>query len=533
MIPTLQKYILREMGRTFLLTAIGLTAVLTTCGGVYNLTRLSNVGPRDMLLLMALVIPMCSAITLPIAALFSASATYGRLALDNEFVACRSSGINMGVLLIPCIAISTISAVITFFVFNFAIPHLMQRLTDASRESIMAYAVQNLKNGRHLEFQGRQIYAGHIEDHSEESNAIVTYDLAFIEQDAHDIPRVGFAESAAVKFDLSGQSPRVKADMHGGQVLDLKRMTRSNFEQEQLGPFELPRVLHMRPKYLSLGNLIRYRHNPEDIIPKLRQRIEEARQVVVTKLAFDTFATQLQAGKSGCLMGGDRRGIEITAQRVDPIEDQRSRRWIKVSDVAVVEKRETETLHYNAESAQLSVRFESGQPDGIDIHLQNGRQVLSDGHEVAFKAIDLQSDALPVATQTLFEERYAGPLLWAKNDWDLGEEVEAVRKKLRKRRAKTAHEFYSEINLRAVYSVSVVVLTVLGAALGVIFRGGQTLVAFGISFVPTLFVMGVAFGGKSMAKSESGLVPGLFIMWLGLLAVVLASTLVLKKHLPR
>ena len=65
---------------------------------------------------------MTAALTLPIAVLFSATVTYGRLSADNEFVACRSSGINMHVLFLPTVVLSFVSACVTFVLINFVMP---------------------------------------------------------------------------------------------------------------------------------------------------------------------------------------------------------------------------------------------------------------------------------------------------------------------------------------------------------------------------------------------------------------------------
>jgi len=67
-------------------------------------------------------------LTLPIAALFSAASTYGRLSADNEFVACRSSGINIHVLFMPALVLSLFSALVTFVFINFVIPGMVRNL---------------------------------------------------------------------------------------------------------------------------------------------------------------------------------------------------------------------------------------------------------------------------------------------------------------------------------------------------------------------------------------------------------------------
>ena len=125
---TLQRYVFREMGKTFLLTAAGLTGVLGLGGGVLEMIKLGEVTPGQMGRLMLLVLPIAAALTLPIAALFSAAATYGRLSADNEFVACRSGGINLHVLFLPALVLSLAAAAVTFTFTNFAIPGMVRNL---------------------------------------------------------------------------------------------------------------------------------------------------------------------------------------------------------------------------------------------------------------------------------------------------------------------------------------------------------------------------------------------------------------------
>ena len=88
---TLQRYIFREMGKTFVLTAIAMTAVLGLGGGVLNMIKLGEVTTAQLFRLMMLILPVAAALTLPVAALFSAASTYGRMSSDNEFVACRAN----------------------------------------------------------------------------------------------------------------------------------------------------------------------------------------------------------------------------------------------------------------------------------------------------------------------------------------------------------------------------------------------------------------------------------------------------------
>ena len=162
-------------------------------------------------------------------------------------------------------------------------------------------------------------------------------------------------------------------------------------------------------------------------------------------------------------------------------------------------------------------------------------QTRSPGEVVETRDVQLGPFEVPlVVLQRFGSGEFENPHLWDKKvSYDLGPEVQSQRKRLRKERSKYLHQIFAEIHVRTVYSISVLVLAVLGAALGIILKGGQILVAFGISFVPTLFVILMTILGKNIAKGEGHLMAGLAVMWLGLVAVIILDYIVFKRYLPR
>ena len=88
---TLHGYILRELLKTLGLTLAALTVLFTMGGGLYNVIRYEGVSAADVLSFIPLLLPIVLTLTLPIAALFAATMVYGRLAADNELVACRAA----------------------------------------------------------------------------------------------------------------------------------------------------------------------------------------------------------------------------------------------------------------------------------------------------------------------------------------------------------------------------------------------------------------------------------------------------------
>jgi hypothetical protein len=68
--------------------------------------------------------------------------------------------------------------------------------------------------------------------------------------------------------------------------------------------------------------------------------------------------------------------------------------------------------------------------------------------------------------------------------------------------------------------------------LGIIFRGGHFVSAFGLSFIPMIVVVVMIMTGKQL--STSGMVQmGLVVIWVGVGVVALANCVVLGKFLRR
>ena len=100
-------------------------------------------------------------------------------------------------------------------------------------------------------------------------------------------------------------------------------------------------------------------------------------------------------------------------------------------------------------------------------------------------------------------------------------------------REETIRRIVVQINERFAFSISVVVLVVLGAALGIIFRGAHVMIAFGISFVPSLLIILAIVTGKQMAYNAPTFVVGLAVMWGVIGAVAALDVWIMMRVLRR
>ena len=140
-------------------------------------------------------------------------------------------------------------------------------------------------------------------------------------------------------------------------------------------------------------------------------------------------------------------------------------------------------------------------------------------------------DVLTAVDGFTYEQLFAGV------DAD-GREVSrqpAIQKRLRDVREDLAGELVraarAELHVRFAYSSSCLLMVMLGAALGLMFRGGQFLTAFATAAVPGAVVIVMLLMGKGIVKKVGGDL-GLLAIWGGI-AFLAVATCVVYVHLAR
>ncbi len=108
-----------------------------------------------------------------------------------------------------------------------------------------------------------------------------------------------------------------------------------------------------------------------------------------------------------------------------------------------------------------------------------------------------------------------------------------MRNQLRLFIAKTSNQIRSEVHSKLVLGLGCTTLILTGVALGIRFRGGHLLSAFGASSIPAAALIVCILAGKDLAKNPAGSTEtGLLIMWCGLAALTVLA-LVLYRKLTR
>ncbi len=514
---TLQRYIFREMGKTFLLTAIALTGVLGLGGGVVQIIKLGDVGAGQLVQVLLLMMPLAVALTLPIAALFSAAATYGRLSADNEFVACRSSGINLHVLFLPAVALSLASAAVTFVLSNFLIPGMVRNLNEFLFADITTIVQRKLDTPGGLKLGAHRFYADRAVVDPSNPNRITLYNGAFVELDADEWDRFGTAREIRLDIVREAERPRIlitlldlcyfdRSEGSGGTFADYERQTLS---------YDGPLTIRMKIKYLNLRELLHYRSRP-GTWADAREEMDHLRQALARRRVYDSIEHSWVADQRFTL--GDTSATYV-------VESKQAARLpreggFELTEVNLEEKREGRRRSMKAGRAILGAAGgHTFAESGVKIELYGVQ--LSDGADwIERDRETIGPVLLDPALVTEFERLSDEELIEASRLPEQGDPLALVRGRAEEARAGAARRIESTLHERMAFSISVVFLVILGVALGIIFRGSHVLTAFGISFIPSLLVIITIVMGKQLSHNASTHWLGLLVMWSGIAVVV-------------
>jgi lipopolysaccharide export LptBFGC system permease protein LptF len=89
------------------------------------------------------------------------------------------------------------------------------------------------------------------------------------------------------------------------------------------------------------------------------------------------------------------------------------------------------------------------------------------------------------------------------------------------------------IHFRLGFASSALVTILMGAALGVAFRGSRALAAFGLACIPFGAVVIIMVMGRQLTESEATQTIGPFVIWAGLAFVALADIVILRLGVRR
>ncbi len=543
MIGTLQRYVARELTKTFALTAVGLAMTFSLCGGVVQMIEADVLNAVQFFRIMGFVFRLSMTLTLPVAALFACAIVYGRLAADNEFDACRASGINILRLLAPAVGLSLFTAAFTFSFINYVLPEAALRIEALVRQDLQKFVTQNLQQVGHLRRGPYVLYADllHSSKPAPGRDEVRLRGVAFYELENENVMRCGTAEEIIIDFSTESASgdPIVRAVMFDVLGVDLARYRVYEWPKQPIDPVQISSRIKLKPKWLNLSELLHASREPTDL-PMIRDKLPGLRGLVRDAMLYAYAYRHLTPAGTTLLLEGGGQRLEIRAENVDQDREDFKPRLRKVT---ASERSAEQNRDYTAELGSVRIRRGVGTSDDmVQFTLENATLTdLRDASKTIQKPkVDLFEMPLPrevVDYEAALTEhdllRRDVPLGGTLPPLDLGYEVEDARIAMRKDIAKLQIDIVGIIHSRLAFSASVLVMLVLAAALGIIFRGGQLLTAFVIAFIPGLLVVVMNIMGRQLAENTNMHLVGLAVIWSAIVLVAAADAVVLSLYLKR
>jgi lipopolysaccharide export system permease protein len=135
----LQRMILWELTKVFLLSLIGITGILLMAGIIAEASQ-QGLGPAQILSAIPLLVPSTLPYTIPATTLFATCVVYGRLAADNEILAIKSAGINAIKIVRPGLMLGLTMSAATMGLYYRVIPythHLLRAMVFNDAEELL------------------------------------------------------------------------------------------------------------------------------------------------------------------------------------------------------------------------------------------------------------------------------------------------------------------------------------------------------------------------------------------------------------
>ena len=519
MFSTLYRYIFKELFRIFLLTAVALTVVLSLSSLLEPIQEY-GIGPSqvvDLLLCFSLIM---LTFVLPIAALFGASLSYGRLAADNEIDAFKASGVSPLSLTFPVFVLAMLVAMANL-ILSF---HVMPLFVHQSEQSIKADAKQilfrNLQRHGHYRLDNRpgkqsSVYADDVNPQKDLLAGVVVVDYR-----GGELEKIIAVDRAHVTFDTNDQFSEVK-------------ITAQNYVQmgSDWGTFKRLSLRHRvgslledKINFKRITEMKEIQADPLSFYP-IKKRACDTSIQLFTELLYQDIQRQFQQGRR-YVLGNDKQHIELSSTTVqmsdkhsiiltDNIDDEVDEVELYIrtqgsppSEISLQCKTITLYLDGNEFSPHITLEFNDASNEQNtrviswevirDLRLPPSIQShVSASAILSHLTVDAINDALPM-----------GP----------SEKLLNLQQLLTREINITNADIQAEIHARLVFGIGCIPMILIGAALGIIKRGGHLLSAFGISFIPAMVLLVAIVSGKQLQTNmgSNQTISGLGVMWTGL-----------------
>jgi lipopolysaccharide export LptBFGC system permease protein LptF len=538
LIRTLNLFLSRELWKAAALSLVAFTLVMTVFAIIEPMHK-EGLAAGQLGALLGYTLPVMMSLTLPVAALFSATIVYGRFSQDNELTACRASGIATLRLLKPAMVLGGVVTVASLVLSNYVTPRMVALAEQSVKSNVVGIVRQKFRTQNHLDYSRYWVYADQVEQYADtlQLRGVVAADVRRV----HD-QRYLAASTAVVSFSVD------QGEVWATISLISPTVTRSNsrdvIEQASmpLPPMVMPEgPIREEASWYSWDELIATLGQPMRNIRVSRELTRIKRRICHDMVADEIIAeinrgqpyekltrpeevysiraasAKKGPGETVVLAGeeGGRRPVEVVVMRGGQVVSTIT------AEGAVIEM--GWSALEGASQATIELRT------GVVVATPNGSNPTQRRAEWEIGQLALPAEIRRQAQAISLEDVYTRGESFTSNR-DILEAISELGKSTIPR---LINRIKAEMHSRIAYGVSCFLMVTLGAALGLMFRGGQLISAFALSVIPAAVVIVMMLMGKQLVRSpDAPVFYGLAAIWSGIVALIGADAAVLT-HLAR
>lgn len=567
--PTLFRYIFRDLFKVFGLANGALAGILSFGGLLRPLTE-QGLEAWQVGLLLTYFTPAMMAYSLPVAVLFATTVVYGRLSADNEIVACRASGLSHLSLALPAAILGLLVALISALLLLFVVPKYtlkIERVVYSNFAKIIANDIERKHQikppGSQFTVFARSAYVPPGQGPNSDSQQVVLRNPTIVSfrnlfpndpdraksrlqvpKDIHTATEATIhltQVDGAEKFQLTvvlANGTKFPRSLNGAQL--------GGVGSGQAGPFDVPSPISENTKFKDiweLRELYANRGSSTRIQGLLKEFIEYDQRFMYLhavrddlndgdgKTVFPAFGGRervtLERPPEGPAVF-ERAGDVFIASAADPADTARRVRM-------TVQQAGQSPMVYDAREAVMNVRpvGASGRMDvaielkDVEIHNADGTVTGRKTYPYSFSVP--MSQPIREVAQRSFNEYSVNPDLPREQLAEMT--LTPAQRRLVRALTVLQNDILSESNSRISFAISCLILTFVGCALGMMFRSGNFLSAFAISFIPALISITLIVAGQRVAgtvpftypRAENPIQLGLALIWAGNAANLLVA----------
>lgn len=540
---TLFWYIFVDLFKVFMMTN-GALAGIMSFGGMLKPLMQGGLDAGQVVKMLGYLSPAMSAYTFPIAALFATTVVYGRLSADNEIVAARAGGISHFSIAIPAITLGLIVSLASMAILCFVVPKYTLKVEKVIYSNIAQIVANQISRNHQLDRV------------SNDKNVVVYAQDAHVLEPADGAQRLVMVAPMIVRYEPSPTDKRLKVPIEFYTARQATVFIRQSEDDQiefsftldggmrlprqsgggmvagigaaQFGPIVRDSMIKENTKFMVLDDLKRKLQRPwtsTRINRQLEQFVSEDQQIGMASLVDRELRETGNITFSG---GGETYQLSAapgTTIAKMPMEVLLTSPADSTTPTITLLQTTGAPEPLVARARKLRLRSTPlPDTDGIHIDMKLDDVTVTIGNDASRGKTFERSVVVPMPPEVKSMEGYRkDPYHYASLDGSGSQNQKALGRDL----VILKHDVISELHSRSAFAVSCFVLVIVGCVMGMMFKSGNFLTAFAVSFIPALMCITLIIAGQRTSgnvswrywEADSSLQIGIALIWTGVVVI--------------